>query len=223
MATGNVHSHDPPRARLQDALVAVRLGTTLEDSEPRRRGNPSSALVSPRQMAAALRRASRGGRRDRCGSPSGSASTSPRSSATATRRRGRAGADRELAELCRALLDERYARPPAAGAEAEARLEEELATIRKLGLSGFFLLHRELLELAREVALEVRGPARPARSCRRAAGRGSSVSSIVCYLTGLSHIDPVEKDLFSGRFLNDEVDLDARTSTSTSPATSARS
>jgi error-prone DNA polymerase len=35
-------------------------------------------------------------------------------------------------------------------------------------------------------------------------GRGSSVSSIVCYLTGLSHIDPVEKGLFSGRFLNDE-------------------
>ena len=45
-------------------------------------------------------------------------------------------------------------------------------------------------------------------------GRGSSVSSIVCYLTGLSHIDPVEADLFSGRFLNDEgvtvpdIDLD---------------
>ena len=37
-------------------------------------------------------------------------------------------------------------------------------------------------------------------------GRGSSVSSIVCYLTGLSHIDPVEKGLFSGRFLNEEIE-----------------
>ena len=36
-------------------------------------------------------------------------------------------------------------------------------------------------------------------------GRGSSVSSIVCYLTGLSHIDPVKNGLFAGRFLNDEV------------------
>ena len=36
-------------------------------------------------------------------------------------------------------------------------------------------------------------------------GRGSSVSSIVCYLTGLSHVDPVEAGLFPGRFLNDEV------------------
>ena len=36
-------------------------------------------------------------------------------------------------------------------------------------------------------------------------GRGSSVSSIVCYLTGLSHIDPVANDLFLGRFLNEEL------------------
>ena len=36
-------------------------------------------------------------------------------------------------------------------------------------------------------------------------GRGSSVSSIVCYLTGLSHIDPVANDLFLGRFLNEDL------------------
>ena len=88
---------------------------------------------------------------------------------------------------------------------AEERLEDELATIRKLGLSGFFLLHRDLLELAREVALEVRGPESARSVLPPGRGRGSSVSSIVCYLTGLSHIDPVETGLFAGRFLNDEV------------------
>ena len=31
------------------------------------------------------------------------------------------------------------------------------------------------------------------------------MSSIVCYLTGLSHIDPVANDLFLGRFLNEEL------------------
>ena len=36
-------------------------------------------------------------------------------------------------------------------------------------------------------------------------GRGSSVGSIVCYLTGLSHVDPVEANLSLGRFLNDEL------------------
>ena len=36
-------------------------------------------------------------------------------------------------------------------------------------------------------------------------GRGSSVSSVVCYLTGLSHVDPVRAGLFLGRFLNEEL------------------
>src|SRR5262249_2149288 len=36
-------------------------------------------------------------------------------------------------------------------------------------------------------------------------GRGSSVGSIVCYLTRLSHVDPVAADLSLGRFLNDEL------------------
>ena len=37
-------------------------------------------------------------------------------------------------------------------------------------------------------------------------GRGSSVGSIVCYLTGLSHVDPVAADLSLGRFLNRELE-----------------
>src|SRR6202042_1051621 len=35
--------------------------------------------------------------------------------------------------------------------------------------------------------------------------RGSSVSSIVCFLTGLSHVDPIENELLIGRFLNEEL------------------
>src|SRR5207244_3404155 len=36
-------------------------------------------------------------------------------------------------------------------------------------------------------------------------GRGSSVSSIVCYLIGLSHVDPVKNKLFFRRFLNEDL------------------
>ena len=62
-----------------------------------------------------------------------------------------------------------------------------------------------MLELAREVAAEVRG-GRPGRSLLPPGrGRGSSVSSIVCYLTGLSHVDPIANDLLLGRFLNEEI------------------
>ena len=77
--------------------------------------------------------------------------------------------------------------------------------IDALGLAGFFLLHRDLLELAREVAVEVRGPSSVRALLPPGRGRGSSVSSIVCYLTGLSHIDPVTNELFLGRFLNEEL------------------
>jgi error-prone DNA polymerase len=62
-----------------------------------------------------------------------------------------------------------------------------------------------VLELARECALEVRGPGSPRHALPPGRGRGSSVGSIVCYLTGLSHVDPVENNLSLGRFINDEL------------------
>src|SRR5439155_5896712 len=51
VATGNVHAHSPARARLQDAFVAIREHTTLDASEPLRRGNHSHVLTTPEAMA----------------------------------------------------------------------------------------------------------------------------------------------------------------------------
>ena len=116
-----------------------------------------------------------------------------------------ASASRKLAELCWALLEVRYPVGSRHHSAARARLDEELRVIDVLGLAGFFLLHRDLLELARDVAVEVRGPASARALLPPGRGRGSSVSSIVCYLTGLSHIDPIANDLFLGRFLNEEL------------------
>ena len=59
--------------------------------------------------------------------------------------------------------------------------------------------------MARECALEVRGRDSPRHFLPPGRGRGSSVGSIVCYLTGLSHVDPVANDLSLGRFLNREL------------------
>ncbi|HEX5851932.1 MAG TPA: error-prone DNA polymerase, partial [Solirubrobacteraceae bacterium] len=93
----------------------------------------------------------------------------------------------------------------AAEREARARLEQELGVIDQLGLAGFFLLHHDMLELAREVALEVRGPDSVRALLAPGRGRGSSVSSLVCYLTGLSHIDPIANKLALGRFLHEDL------------------
>ncbi|MBS1889560.1 MAG: error-prone DNA polymerase [Actinobacteria bacterium] len=201
VATGNVHAHTRSRSHLQDALVAIGLGETLESSEPRRRGNPMSALASPAAMAArfaehpdAVAETVRLAERLAFDLTTGLGYRYPQEE----------DGDAKLAGLCRARLAESY---PAGETrrKAEGRLEPELATIRKLGLSAFFLLHHRLLELARDVALEVRGREAARSLLPPGRGRGSSVSSIVCYLTGLSHIDPVEANLFSGRFLNEET------------------
>jgi error-prone DNA polymerase len=205
VATGNVHAHSRSRAPLQDALVAVRLHTTLDASEPVRRGNFSHVLASPAAMAArfpehseAVAETARLADRLRFDLRSDLGYRYPGAED--------AEALRKLVELCGARLDDRYKGDRARlHAAAAARLQEELRIIDSLGLAGFFLLHHDMLELAREVAVEVRGPDSARALLPPGRGRGSSVSSIVCYLTGLSHVDPIANELLIGRFLNEEL------------------
>jgi error-prone DNA polymerase len=203
VATGDVHMHHPSRTPLQDALVAVRLGGTLEETEPERRGNGSARLLTPAEAAARFT--------DHPEAVAESGRLAERLEFDLTRDLGYSypgsedpDADRALAEICRARLEHRYAGEQEYR-EAQRRLEDELRLIRSLRLSGFLLLHYDILELAREVAAEVRGPDSVRGLLPPGRGRGSSVSSIVCYLTGLSHVDPVRSGLFLGRFLNEEI------------------
>ena len=53
--------------------------------------------------------------------------------------------------------------------------------------------------------MEVRGGGNARSLLPPGRGRGSSVSSIVCHLTGLSHVDPIANKLLLGRFLNEEL------------------
>ena len=214
VATGDVHAHHPRRAFLQDAFVAIRSHLTLDGSDGERRGNRDAVLRTPADAAARFA--------DHPAAVAETVRLAERLQFDLTRDLGYRSpdftapgehADATLARICRHQLGARY--PNAAKRrEALVRLDEELELIAYHGLAGFFLLHREILELAREVAYEVR----PAGSARRilppGRGRGSSVGSIVCYLTGLSHIDPVRNRLFLGRFLNrdmasmPDIDLD---------------
>jgi error-prone DNA polymerase len=205
VATGNVHTHARTRAPLQDAFVAVRLHSTLDASEPQRRGNFSHVLTSPQAMAARFPE-----------HPEAVAETACLADRLRFDLRSDLGyrypgaedqgAMRTLWELCDTRLAERYASASASARErARSRLRDELRIIDALGLAGFFLLHHDLLELAREVAVEVRGPDSARALLPPGRGRGSSVSSIVCYLTGLSHVDPIANELLIGRFLNEEL------------------
>ncbi len=207
VVTGNVHAHAPDRVQLQDVLVAIKNRTSLEACEPERRGNEEIALLPPHEVAdrfpedaAAVVRTAELGERltfdltQELGYRYPDFSDAEEPAAV------------QLRGICRQAFDERYRHAPRGlRNEADARLRKELELIDRLDLSGFFLLHWEVLELAREVALDVRGPDSPRHLLPPGRGRGSSVGSIVCYLTGLSHVDPVTAGLSLGRFLNEEL------------------
>ncbi len=230
VATGDVHAHARSRAELQDAFVALRHHTTLDASEPLRRGNHSHVMSAPQAMASrfaehpeAVRETLRLAEELQFDLTKDLGYRYPGSEDESALRR--------LSELCWARIEDRYSQDAlrfamgseaeagesgagglsvgrgarAIRAEAEARLGEELRVIDRLGLAGFFLLHHDMLELAREVAARVRGRDAASALLAPGRGRGSSVSSIVCYLTGLSHIDPIAGRLQLGRFLHEDL------------------
>jgi error-prone DNA polymerase len=218
VASGNVHYHARARHRLHDVLVAIRHRTTLDGSHHVRHAN-SEFFLRPQEEVEALFR-------DCPDAVASTAALAERCRAFDLTRdlgytfpdfRGadRTPAPRALAELCRAKLEALYPPDSPHRVEAGRRLERELTLIEHHRLSGFFLVYHDLFDLAREVAADVRRGSRRAHgNLLPGRGRGSSVSSVVCYLLGLSHIDPVATRLFIGRFLNEtlasvpDIDLD---------------
>jgi error-prone DNA polymerase len=207
IVTGDVHAHHPRRGPLQDVLVAIRHRRSLDGCEAERRGNHESVLLSPEEMVerfpedrAALARTVELAERlrfdltEELGYRYPDFSDSPEPAIV------------QLAHVCKRAFENRYPRGHRLRSEARERLDNELKLIEELGLAGFFLLHWDVLELARECALEVRGRDSPRHALPPGRGRGSSVGSLVCYLTGLSHVDPVAAELSLGRFLNRELD-----------------
>ncbi|MBJ7459900.1 MAG: DNA polymerase III subunit alpha, partial [Thermoleophilaceae bacterium] len=215
VATGNVHVHARRRAALQDVFVALKHNASLDETEPLRRGNSSHVMAAPEEMARRFA--------EHPGAVAQTAEIASRIDFDLTSDLGYrypgAQDPRQITRLravCETRLQERYGpggdhkggsvgRRHVPLKEARVRLEEELRVIEKLRLPGFFLIHHDLLELAREIAIEVRGSSAARSVLPPGRGRGSSVSSIVCYLTGLSHVDPLEADLCLGRFLHDEL------------------
>lgn len=74
--------------------------------------------------------------------------------------------------------------------EYKDRLEEELSVIKEGGIATYFLITENIIFEAKKMDI-MRGP-----------GRGSSSGSLVCYLIGITMIDPLRFDLLFERFLN---------------------
>jgi len=99
--------------------------------------------------------------------------------------------DKELAELAFAALEEKRLNSNWLGNDIyEQRLDEELFIIRDKKFAPYFLVVSNMINWAKKEDIMV-GP-----------GRGSSAGSLLCYLLGITEIDPLEHGLLFFRFIN---------------------
>jgi DNA-directed DNA polymerase III PolC len=123
--------------------------------------------------------------------------TRPRGLYTGTKQEGAApepgaGAERpRLQEFLRArCLEGLAARVPAAGQEAaRAALDHELDVVHRLDLTEYFLVCWDLVRFARAHGMPC-------------LGRGSAANSLASYCLYITHVNPLEHDMFFERFLN---------------------
>ncbi|WP_017664056.1 error-prone DNA polymerase [Porphyrobacter sp. AAP82] len=192
LATNDVHYHAPERRALQDVMTAIRHKTTVAAAGHLLHPNAERHLKSPEQMQRLFARW-----------PHAIAAT------------------REVADRCNFSLDElRYEYPeeihpdgqtPQAFLESEVwagagrrypsglpdhvrrTLGRELALIAKLDLARYFLTIKDIVDFARSQE--------PPILCQ---GRGSAANSAVCYVLGITSVDPAKHQLLFDRFISEE-------------------
>ena len=208
VATNDVHYHHPGRSRLQDALVAARLNTTIDQALPHLRPNHHLHMKSgaemerlfgecPEAISNTLRIA------EQCDfdlstdlgySLPGPAVPDGYTPASYLRR------------LCYEAAVRRYG---GVSERVEARLREEFRLIEAHGLAGFLLLYRDIVLIAQRI-MEERGLVRPETPVEErppGRGRGSSVALLAGYLIGISHVDPLAWDLTLERFISEDMTM----------------
>ncbi|MBM7653138.1 DNA polymerase III subunit alpha [Neobacillus cucumis] len=98
-------------------------------------------------------------------------------------------AEEFLEKLCEKGLVERFSRPDK---EYTDRLAFELAVIKRMKFSNYFLIVWDFMRYAREAGI-LTGP-----------GRGSAAGSLVAYVLYITDVDPIKHNLLFERFLNPE-------------------
>lgn len=206
VATNNVHYHVRERYRLHDCLVAIRHCRSLEETHQERRANSEFHLKSAQEMAALFREAPQ--------ALDNTLKVAESCEFDITKDLGYRfpdypvppgyTPDTYLERLCTEAAVRRYGSVTPA---VKQRLDEEFRLVRKHNLSGFFLIYRDIVQLARDVQVELGLVDRetPLELQPPGRGRGSSVAMLVGYLLGLSHIDPLHYNLSLERFLPEDT------------------
>ena len=174
VVSNDVLYHRPDRYRLQHALVAARLNTTMERALPHIRPNQHLTLKSPAQMTHLFEETPEAIANtleiaDKCefDLSTGLGYTLPEPAVPAGYT-----SESYLRRLCDEAARRRYG---AVIPEVEARLEEEFRLIGRHKLAGFLLLYREIVLLAQRI-MEEKGLAHPEMPLEeRPPGRGRGI------------------------------------------------
>ncbi|RJF74257.1 error-prone DNA polymerase [Rhodopseudomonas palustris] len=190
IATNDVLYHHPARRALQDVLTCVRDKTTIDKAGRRLEGNAERHLKPAIEMARLFR-------------------TDPDAIAETLRFADRISftldelkyhypdepvppgktAQQHLEDLTWQGVKDYF--PDGLGEKLEATLHKELAIIKKRGYAHYFLTVHDIVRYARSQDI----------LCQ---GRGSAANSSVCYVLGITCVDPTEIDLLFERFVSEE-------------------
>jgi len=208
VATNNVHYHIRDRHRLNDSLIAIKHNKSLEASHRERRPNDQFFIKSTEEMSALFK-------------------TLPEAITNTTKIADRCEFDitsnsiydfpsyeflpsghtesSYLRKICEEAAVRRYG---SLKTNVVTRLDQEFILLEKHQLIGFVLQYYDIIKIAREVQedLGLVESGLPIEENPPGRGRGSSVALLTGYLTGLSHIDPLEFGLRLDRFLPETYD-----------------
>jgi error-prone DNA polymerase len=192
VATNDVYAHIPNRRPLQDVLTCIREGCTMADAGFRLHANAERHLKPAPEMARLFR-----------DHPDAIARTAEIAAACTFSMdelkyeypaepvpEGRTPQE-ELERLVWLHAPDRY--PNGMPLKVQALLEKELALIEKLKYARYFLTVRDIVAFANEQKI----------LCQ---GRGSAANSAVCYVLGITAVDPETTQLLIDRFLSEERD-----------------
>ena len=190
VATNGVLMHEPGRRPVADVLACLRTGRRIDDMGLALLKNAERRLKSPAEMVRLFR--------DRPGAIEATREIADRIGFSLDQLRldypDESGPDGRpaMARLERAVREgaaERYgSRIPA---PVRALIERELGIIARLGYAPYFLTVHDLVRFARSRGI-------------LAQGRGSAANSAVCYMLGITAVDPARSDLLFERFVSEE-------------------
>jgi len=193
LATNDTLYHDVARRELQDVVTCIREGVALDEAGRRLETNAERHLKSPHTMAELFAEV-------------------PDAIAETVRFAGRItftlhqlkynypdepvppgkNPQQHLEDLVWQGAMWRY--PGRLPDKVREILEKELALIAKMDIAQYFLTVHDIVKFARHEA-------EPPILCQ---GRGSAANSAVCYMLGITSIDPVQMDLLFERFVSEE-------------------